>query len=157
MARSQLFRRILLFVDSSDAGMAAAGHAIQLAQDQKASLVAVSVVDTDTLNMLLKTKIFLADERDEYEKELEHHGERYLRYVEKLADEAKIKVEFELLKGVAHRVIAAAARRHKADVIVMGTAKEQVGKRSLVTRERQMILGEVDCAVLLVPSGGAGD
>ena len=105
----------------------------------------------------VQIKIFLDDERDEYELELEHHAERYQQYVEKLAASARVKVEFEMLKGVVHRVIADAARRHRADVIVMGTAKEQVGKRSLLSRERQMILGEVDCAVLLVPPESGGE
>ena len=152
MARSKrLFQRILLLVDSSDAGMAAAARAIEIAKKESAALMALSVVDTDTLNMLLKTKIFLADERDEYERELEHHAEKYRRYVEKLAHAEGVKVEFQVMKGVVHRVVADAAKRAQADLIVMGTAKETKAHRSLLSRERQMILGEVECAVLLVP------
>lgn len=152
MARSkQLFQRILLFVDASDAGMSAAARAIEIAKKENAALTALSVVDTDTLNMLLKTKIFLADERDEYERELEHHADRYRRYVEKLAQAEGVKVEFQVLKGVVHRVVAHAAKQVRADLVVMGTAKETKGHRCLLSRERQMILGEVECAVLLVP------
>ena len=154
MARSQMFETILLFIDSSDAGVAAAGVAIQIAKEQKAKLVAVTVVDTETLNMLLRTKIFLAEERDEYEAELAHEAERYQRYVEKLARAEKIKVEFRTLKGVAHRMVAEAAHDIGADLIVMGTAQEKIGQRNLLSRERQMILGEVGCSVLLVPPAG---
>ncbi len=151
MAGQPMFERILLFLDASDASLAAAAKAIDLAKKEEAELVAVSVLDTDTLNMLLKTKIFLSDERDEYEQELEAHAKKYQRYAQKMAEAAGLDVEFEMLRGVPHRVIAEAAHRHRADLVVMGTAREQVGKRSLLTRERQLILGEVGCAVLMVP------
>ncbi len=154
MARPQTFQTILLFVDSSDAGMAAAAKAIEIAKKEGATLLGVSVVDTDTLNMLLKTKIFLDAERKEYESELEGQADKYQRYVGKLAEAAGVKVDFQVLRGVPHRAIADAAREAHADLVVLGTAKESIGQRCLLSRERQLILAEVDCAVLLVPAEG---
>lgn len=152
MAR-RIFQKILLFIDSSDASMAAAAQAVQIAKKEKASLVGLSVVDTDTLNMLLKTNIFLDNERDEYEQELENNAAKYQAYVEKLAKVEGVKIEFQMEKGVAHRVLADAARDLGTDLIVLGAAKESIGRRCLLSRERQLILAEVDCAVLLVPAG----
>ena len=143
---------ILVYIDGSESSIVAAQMAIAMAKTFGSKLKIVYVVNENLLNELLKAKVFVQMEKMDYERDLEEDGKRYLNYVEKLADAARVKVRFEMLKGVAHRVIADAARQHSADLIVMGTAKEQVGQRSLLSKERQMILGEVDCAVLLVPS-----
>ena len=68
MARP-LIRHILTMVDGTESSIAAAEYAIQFARAFKANLTAVAIVDTATLKHLLSTKILVAAEMEEYERE----------------------------------------------------------------------------------------
>lgn len=145
-----MFKRILLLVDSTEATAAAAECAISLAKLCGADLIALSVVDTETLKELLTYKIMVAEEMEEYEKELEHSGRRQLALVEEQARKAKVDVEAVHKKGSAHSVVLAQQASTGADVIVVSGFRPSVIKRDLLAREKQLILDEATCAVIVV-------
>jgi glutaredoxin len=70
-----------------------------MAKQYKCRLIAVYVVDTATLKELLLSRIFVEDESFEYEKSLLANGERYLNYIEELADRKGVGVEKVLRRG----------------------------------------------------------
>jgi nucleotide-binding universal stress UspA family protein len=145
-----MFKRILLLVDSTEATAAAAECAISLAKLCDADLIALSVVDTETLKELLTYKIMVAEEMEEYEKELEHSGRRQLALVEEQARKAKVDVEAVHKKGSVHSVVLAQQAGTGADVIVLSGFRPSIIKRDLLAREKQLILDEATCAVIVV-------
>jgi len=144
------YATILLFAEGSDEGMKAARDAINLAADEGAALIAVSVVDTALLRQLLTSKIFVLDEMEEYERDLETSCRNQLNYVAQLAEKAKVKVRTSLLKGSCHVAILREQKERNADLLVMGAYKARLAKRDLMASEKQLIVDEVSCPVLLV-------
>ncbi|MFP4056023.1 MAG: universal stress protein [Candidatus Brocadiia bacterium] len=149
MARAP-FRHILTVVDGSESSMAAAKYAIQLAKSCKARLTAVAIVDTATLKRLLSTQIMVAAEMEEYEQELQESGRSHLAYVGGLAKEAGVKCETALLRGASHSAVLAEQKESGADLIVLGAFRWTLAHRDQIARERQLLLDEAPCPVLVV-------
>jgi len=137
-------------VDGSESSIAAAKYAIQLAKSCKARLTAVAIVDTATLKHLLSTHIMVAAEMEEYERELEESGRSHLAYVSGLAKEAGVRAATALLKGAAHSAVLAEQKRCGADLIVVGAFRWTLAHRDQLARERQLLLDEAPCPVLVV-------
>lgn len=145
-----MYNSILLLSEGTESGMKAARHAIQVAQNEKASLFVVSVVDTVTLKSLVSSHIFIKDEMAEYEQQMERSCRKQLDYVLSLARKAKTDAEPILHRGAWHSAILSEQKTRSADLLVMGGFKASMAKRDLIAREKQLILDEIKCAVLLV-------
>jgi len=146
----QTFQTILLFAESSQEGMRAARSAIRLAADEKATLVIAAVVDTATLRQLLSYHIFVQEEMEEYERELESTCQKQLSYIAELAEKARVKNRTVLLRGACHSAILEEQKKHDADLLVMGAFRASTAKRDLMAHAKQLIIDEVPCPVLLV-------
>ena len=146
------FSTILLLAEGTDEGMQAARDAIQLAAGEKATLAIISVVDTNTLRQLLTYRIFVEDEMQEYETEIEASCQKQLDYLERLAADAKVEHDPVLLRGACHTAVLQEQDRRKADLLVMGAFRATTVKTDLMAREKQLILDEIACPVLLVPA-----
>ena len=144
------FSKILLLAEGTDEGMQAARYAIGLAADEGAALEIISVVDTSTLKQLLTYRIFVEDEMREYEQEIEHSCRRHLDYVAQLADKEKVKHKAHLLTGACHTAVLEQQKSAGADLLVMGSFRASTFKVDLMAREKQLIIDEIPCPVLLV-------
>ena len=149
MAR-HTYSTILLFAESSDEGMRAARDAVHLAADEDAALAIAAVVDTNTLKQLLTFRIFVEEEMEEYEQELEESCRKQLNYVAQLADKAGVTNRTALLRGACHTVILREQKDLDADLLVMGAFRASTARRDLMAHEKQLILDECPCPVLLV-------
>lgn len=149
MAR-QTYATILLFAEGSPEGMKAARDAIHLAADEGATLIIASVVDTSTLKQLLTSRIFIEEEMEEYERELEQSCRKQLNYIAQLADKAKVKNRASLLRGACHTAILREQKQSGASLLVMGAYRASTARRDLMAREKQLIVDEIPCPVLLV-------
>jgi len=145
-----MFKRILLLVDSTEAAGAATQSAISLAKLCGAKLIALSVVDTETLKELLTYKIMVAEEMEEYEQELGHSGRRQLALVEEKARKERVDVECVHKKGSIHSVVLAQQAASEADLVVLSGFRPSVMKRDLLAKEKQLILDEAGCPVMVV-------
>ncbi len=143
-------RNILLVVDSSDAAVRAARKAIELAADLAARVDAAYVVDTGTLRQLLSGKILVAEEMEEFEEDLAGGGRKYLRMVEELADDYDVPLETHLLKGSWTPAILAEVKRINADLVVLGGFKYSMVKRDLVCKQKQTLIDDAPCPVMIV-------
>ena len=150
MAKPGIFQNAIVLVDGTESSMAAARFAIDMASRTGCRLTAISAVDTDILNQLLRTRIFVEEEREDYEQELELDAGKFLRYVNELAKKQKVKVESVVLKGSPHGTILGEAKRRQADLIILGHWRTSVAKRDILARERQLILDAAECSVLVV-------
>ena len=144
------YSTILLLVDGTDEGMKAARHAIELAADEDATLVIAAVVDTSTLKQLLTYRIFLQEEMEDYEHELEATCQKHLNYVAQLAEKESVRSKTALLEGACHSELLKEQKRSGADLLVMGAFTASTARRDLIAREKQLIIDEVACPVLLV-------
>jgi nucleotide-binding universal stress UspA family protein len=144
------YATVLLFAERSDEGMKAAQDAIHLAADEHATLIIASVVDTNMLRQLLASRIFVQEEMEEYERELEESCRKQIGYVAQLAEKAGVKHQTVLLRGACHTVLLREQRERKADLLVMGAFRASTAKRDLRALEKQLVIDEIACPVLLV-------
>jgi len=141
---------ILLVVDSTESGLKAARYAIDLAKSTGAALTAAYVVDTETLKQLLTKRILVSVEMEEFERELELSGRKYVEEVNRIAREQGVEIEPVELKGSVHNAIISEQKKRGADLVIIGGFKSSVTQRDLVARERQLILDQISCPVLVI-------
>jgi len=141
---------VLLFADGSEGAVRAAEMAVLLADAHEADLVAVAVVDTETLSMLLRQHILVDEEMAEFDTELEDSAERHLRVVANQAKRQGVPVETILLKGTIHSTILAEARQRGADLIVLSGFTSTMTRRDVLAKEKQYVVDEAPCPVVLV-------
>ena len=153
--KTSIFKKILTVVDNSDASMHAAEFAIKLASELDTELYAVTVVDTETLNRLTKMRLFVEEEKEEFELDLERTATKNLNYIKQQGKSKKVDVKTFLLKGSIHRTVLNKANEINADLIVLGGWKMSIIKRDLLVRERQLILDEAKSFVLVVKEESA--
>lgn len=145
-----LFNTILLVVDGAEPSIAAAHYAVDLAAQTGGTITAVYVVDTATMEYLTQMNIFVQDERNDFEKELEQTGKRYLDFVRTLGQKQGLDIDTIMESGTFHQVILQAARSLPADVIVVGGWHRTVTRKDTTSVERQLILDQADCPVIVV-------
>ena len=150
MARKTPFRKVLFLVETSRGALEAARYTLDLVRAGDARLVAVAVVDTETLKQLLSSHILADQEMHELETQLEESCRRQLDHVTDLARKAGVKVEPMLLKGSCHRVVMRTQRDTGADLIVLAPFRASMAKRDLMANEKQLIADEADCPVLIL-------
>jgi len=150
MADSGGIKKILLFIEGSEASMRAAQYAVALAKMLDAALTVLYVVDVKTLDDLLKARIFVRMEEMDYERDLEEDGRRYLDHVRDLAEARGVSIAPILEKGEVHSVVCARARELGADLLVMAELEMPQSRRDFYYDERERVFREVRCPVLVV-------
>lgn len=144
------FKTILLLVETSDADIRAAEMAMEMAAGLEAKLVAVSVVEIETLKQLLKSKILIEDEMAELESEMETAGRRQLDYIAGQARNRKIDFEESVARGSLSSAVLDQQQQRSADVVIMGAFTYSMLKRDINLRQKQLIIDQCPCPILLV-------
>ncbi len=150
MANALPYKHILVWIDGTDSADRACKTAIGMARASRAKVTAVTVVDTETLGTLLKQRLLVMDEMNEFEVELTASAEKYLRNAKDTAAKAGVKMDTVLLKGSAHSAMLAEQSSKSADLIIMGTFNSADIRRDLTARGRQLVVDGAPCHVLLV-------
>jgi nucleotide-binding universal stress UspA family protein len=127
----------------------AAKYAIVLAKHYKCSLSAVYVVDEATLNKLTASRILVSDESDEFENSLRKNGERYLSFVEELAQAKGVRLEKELRCGAIWSELVRAAEEKDAGLIVLGGWEKDREAKDIITHLHREIMLAAKCSVLV--------
>ena len=143
------FTNILVAINGSDASIMAAKYAIVMAKSYRCKLSAVYVVDTASIRQLALSKIFIKEESQEYERNLQGDGEKYLAFVEDLAGEKGIKIEKEVRQGAVYSEILAAAEEKKSDLIILGGWEKDHKSRDTLSSTHREIMSNAKCSVLL--------
>ena len=145
-----LFNRALLVVDGAEPSIAAAHFAVRMATQVGGELLAVYVVDTATMDYLMQMRIFVKEERLEFERDLELSGQRYLEHVKTIGRNHGIEIQTDLRHGSFHQTILRVAREEEVDAIVLGGWRRTITRKDATSVERQLILSEADCPVIIV-------
>ena len=143
-------RKILVAIAGGEASLCTAKYAISLAKWLNAELIAIYVVDMKALHDLLRVKLFVQIEEQEYEHDLDAQGEKYLKHVEKLAEAKGVTVLSTKIKGIVHEEIVKKIKESDIDLLVMGELKEASSRRETFYDESERIFREAPCPVLVV-------
>jgi len=145
-----IVKRILTAISGSESSINAAKYAILLAKQLNFELFVLYVVDTSTLNDLLTSRIFIQEESTNFEHHLRANGNRYLSYVETLAQEKKIKISKILKQGNIATTILETAEEEKCDLIILGGWEINRSKRDLISRSHMEVLMDSKRTVMIV-------
>ena len=140
-------QRILVAVDDSPAGLAAARVAVGLAAQLGASLRVVHVVADGDITAVLE-----ASGDAELGKRRTAPTAALLRHVQGLASAADVTAETVELFGDTARLILEQARISMADLIVIGRGLDREVGRPYVGHETRIVLEFADQPVLVVPA-----
>ena len=151
-ATANLLGSLLLVVDGSEPSMEAARFAMNLAKQVGSRVTAVYVVDTATMDYLMQMRIFVTEERNEFEADIERTGRRYLEYVATIGRKQAVETETLQIKGRFHTVILQEARALHVDAIVLGGWRRSATRKDTTSVERQLVLDLADCPVIVVKS-----
>ncbi|OHD76292.1 MAG: universal stress protein UspA [Spirochaetes bacterium RBG_16_67_19] len=143
-------RRILLYMDGSEGSITAAQYAICLSRYYRAELTALYVVNTRALGDLLKARIFVKAEQEEYLRDLEEDSQRYLNHVRSLARKKGLVVQTASASGTVHQEIKNCVLANKIDLLVMGELSSVRSRRDELYDEADRALRTVPCSVLVV-------
>ncbi|MCG8571851.1 MAG: universal stress protein [Spirochaetes bacterium] len=145
-----IVKKILVAISGSNSSINASKYAIMLAKTFKWELVALYVIDTSTIKELLLSKIFIEEESDDFEKNLEANGKRYLDYVEELAKNKSVKVKKVLKRGGIASMIMETSTDEDCDLIIMGGWEVNRSKRDLISKAHMDLLMDSKKSVLIV-------
>ena len=146
-----MYRRILVPIDGSPTAMQGLNEAMRLATDQQARLLVLNVVDE--LGVLQSVDMYGVSLMDEVIEGLREGGRKTLDEAEALTRRRRVKAEFRLVDSRTSRVcdvIVDAAKKWRADLIVMGTHGRRGVTRMLLGSDAEGVLRGAPAPVLLV-------
>jgi nucleotide-binding universal stress UspA family protein len=140
----------MVYVDGTEQSITAAQYAICLASFSGAELVAHYVINTRAMEDLLRARIFLKDEQEDYEHDMEADAERYLNHVNELAVKKGLSIITRRSKGNVHKEIVNAIKEEDVDLLVIGELSRIRSRRDEFYDEAERAMRTVPCSVLIV-------
>ena len=146
-----MYQRILVATDGSALSKKAVKHAINLAASTDASLVALKVVPRYPVSFFDGSATLSVETVSEAEKKWVTDAESQLDAVVKEAQSAGVKAKTAVVKSdlIAESIISA-ARKHKADLVVMASHGRKGLKRILLGSEALAVLTHSEVPVLIL-------
>ena len=146
-----MYQRILVATDGSALSKKAVKHAISLAASTGASLVALKVVPRYPVSFFDGSATLTVETVSEAEKKWVTDAETQLDAVVKEAQSAGVKAKTAVVKSdlIAESIISA-ARKHKADLVVMASHGRKGLKRILLGSEALAVLTHSEVPVLIL-------
>ena len=146
-----MYQRILVATDGSALSKKAVKHAISLAASTGASLVALKVVPRYPVSFFDGSATLSVETVSEAEKKWVTDAEAQLDAVVKEAQSAGVKAKTAVVKSdlIAESIISA-ARKHKADLVVMASHGRKGLKRILLGSEALAVLTHSAVPVLIL-------
>lgn len=141
---------IMVFVDGTESSVTAAQYGVCLAKILHVKLFALYVVNTRALQDLLRTKIFVKEEEEEYERDLGEDAKRYLNHVKTLGSQKGVDVVTLKSEGTVHVEIKKIIEQHKIDLLLLGELSQIRSRRDEFYDESERAMRTVPCSVLIV-------
>jgi len=143
-------RKILVNIDGTEQSIVAAQYAVCLARLCSAELIACYMVNVKALNELVRTGIFLKEEQEENERELETDADNYLRYVHELGMAKGISIIKIRGMGSPNQEIAKLIRERSIDLLVISELSRIGSRRDEFYDENERAMRSSPCSVLVV-------
>lgn len=145
-------QRVLVGVDDSPAGLAAARLAVELAASSHGRVRAVAIIRDGVLASALWATSGQGVEPPETR--LAGAARALLTWVSRMADSCGVACEPRVLEGEPYRCLLEEARAWAADVIVVGRSDRRGPSSPYVGSETERLLEFAELPVLVVPSDG---
>ncbi len=142
-------RKIMVYIDGSEQSITAAQYAVVLAKALGADLFALYVVDTRALSELVKSRIFLDSEQEEYRRDLEGDATRYLNHVRELARRKGVPIVADKAMGAVHVEIKNKVSELGIDLLVLGELSQIRSRRDELYNETERAMRSAPCPVLI--------
>ena len=143
-------KKIMVYIDGTEQSITAAQYAICLCRAIGAELTALYVINTRALSDLVKTRIFLKAEQEEYERDLEVDADKYLLHIRELARQKGLTIETASTSGTVHLEIKARIIEHEIDLLVIGELSHIRSRRDELYNDVERAMRNVPCSVLIV-------
>jgi len=147
-----MFKRILVPIDGSATSNQGLQQAILLAKDQKATLLLLHVVDESPLvQSAVASGALFTDLLDS----LTQNGKKILLKAEGLARQKRVRTQTTLVEnslGPVADAILKAAKKLRADLIVIGTHGRRGGARLIMGSDAENVVRQSSVPVLLIRS-----
>lgn len=143
-------KKILVYVDGTEGSITAAQYGVVLSRSLRAELSALYVVNTRALDDLLKARIFIKAEEEEYKQDLEADANRYLNHVRSLARKKGLAIEAVSVSGSVHQEIKSYVQDHGIDLLIIGELSHVRSRRDEFYNEAERAMRSVSCSVLIV-------
>jgi nucleotide-binding universal stress UspA family protein len=124
--------------------------AIALAKRLEASLTAMYVVNTRALQDLVKARIFLDIEEQEYRRDIEGDAQRYLNHVERMGKQKGVPVVPIKKSGTVHTEVRSYLQDNHIDLLVLGGISDIHSRRDELLSETDRMMRTAPCPVLVV-------
>lgn len=146
-----MYQRILVATDGSPLSKKAVNSAIGLAATCGAEVIALKVVPRYPQSYFEGSIPLSSEDVSRVEKQWLEDGQTVVDAVKKLGEAKGVKVKAVLAKSdVVSDALIAAARKHKADLIVMASHGRRGVKRLLLGSETQQVLTHSEIPVLVL-------
>ena len=143
-------QKILVYIDGTEGSITAAQYAICLSQTTGAELIALYVINTRALAELLKSRVFLKSEQEEYQRDLEADAERYLNHIRDMARQKGLAIETISASGTVHQEIKNLITERGIDLLIIGELAHIRSRREAFYDEAERAMRSVSCSVLIV-------
>jgi nucleotide-binding universal stress UspA family protein len=140
----------MVYVDGTEQSVIAAQYAVCLARYLEAELSALYVVNTKALEDLVRARIFLREEEEEYERDLKEDAKRYLNHVRELGQKKGISIELKSSMGNVHQEIVKTVKGDDIDLLVVGEISKIRSRRDEFYDETDRAMRSAPCSVLIV-------
>lgn len=140
-----MYKKILVAVDGSKNSKKAVSHAIDLASQIGAKVLAVHVTDSTVFVNLPETIMW-----DDIKSLLDEEGAKSLGFAKKKAASKKVKLDTLTSEGSPAKEIVKTAEKEKADLIILGTAGRGGIDKFLIGSVSEKVLRMAHCTVMIV-------
>jgi len=143
-------KKILVVINGTEQSYIASLYAVYLAILMKCELIGMYVINEKALNDLLKVKIFIDEEKVDYEKDMEKDADRYLAQFEQTAGKKNLSLKKVIKKGSIHEEVVKYVKEEDLDLVVIGELKKIVSVKDVAYDEMERILRVAKVPVLVV-------
>ena len=143
-------KKVMVYIDGTEECVTAAQYAICLCRTLRAELTAFFVVNTRALTDLLKARIFLKAEQEEYRRDLESDADKYLNHVRNMARQKGLVIKTVSASGTVHQEIKNKIIELDIDLLVLGELSRIRSRRDEFHNETERAMRNVPCSVLIV-------
>ncbi len=145
-----MIKKIMVYIDGTEQSITATQYAVCLARYLDAELSALYVVNTRALEDLVRARIFLRKEEEEYERDLKEDARRYLNHVKELGQKKGLSVTVKSAMGNVHQEIVKAIKEDEIDLLVVGEISKIRSRRDEFYDETDRAMRSSPCPVLIV-------
>jgi nucleotide-binding universal stress UspA family protein len=145
-----IIKRILVHLDGTEQSVTAAQYAVCLCRITGAEFHAVYVINTRALTDLVKIRIFLKEEEEEYRRDIEADANRYLNHVKDLARKKGVPCQTYSTHGTVPVEIKSYIMEKQIDLLVVGEISFIRSRKDEFYNETERAMRTAPCSVLMV-------